>query len=68
MVYEFYCSVCEITAEENRRVRDRNKPFTCVCGNVSQRQIGLSNFHLKGSTWAKDGYRSKTAGDKRKMR
>ncbi len=63
--YEYYCKECEITAEESRRVRDRDKPHTCICGKSTERQIGISNFHLKGSCWAKDGYRNKTSDDRR---
>lgn len=59
-LYEYYCKECGITIEENRRVRDRDKPCLCEsCGNVSERQVGLSNFHLKGICWSKDNYRNK---------
>jgi len=62
--YEYYCKECELTKELNRRVRDRDLRVTCNCGAVSERQIGLSNFHLKGSCWAKDGYRNKTKNER----
>jgi len=65
-VYEYYCKECNITTEQNRRVRDRDKPCVCICGNVAERQIGLSNFQLKGSCWAKDGYRNKTRNERGK--
>ena len=61
-VYEMRCPECEVVAEVNRRIRDRNKVYHCeACGNVCERQISTSAFHLKGNCWAKDGYRNKNA-------
>lgn len=66
-VYEYYCKECELVKEFNCRVRDRDNEVICECGNVSQRQICSSNFHLKGIGWAKDGYRiTQRQKDKRK--
>ena len=60
MIYEYYCKHCEVTGEENRRVRDRDEKYICKnCGNVSQRQMSLSSFHLKGGCWSKDNYKNK---------
>ena len=56
-VYEYFCDRCEIVKEVNKRVRDRDTQEFCPgCGNVSQRQISLGNFHLKGGGWEKHGY------------
>jgi putative FmdB family regulatory protein len=60
MLYEFYCKDCDITGEENRRVRDRGKEYRCWwCGNVCQRQMSTNTFHLKGVCWSKDRYQNK---------
>lgn len=61
-VYEFYCKKCEVVGEENRRLRDIDKPYICKsCGNVARRQMSTNTFHLKGICWSKDNYRSKQA-------
>jgi putative FmdB family regulatory protein len=65
--YEYYCKECQITQEINCRVRDRDNEVRCICGNITERQISSSNFHLKGVGWAKDGYRiTQNQKDKRK--
>lgn len=60
--YEFRCPKCAKVVEINRSMKDESPVYCCDenCGTIEMvQQISRSNFQLKGSGWASDGY-SKT--------
>lgn len=57
-VYTYECEECKERTEELQRISD---PVPETCPKCKQkgtlrRAMSLSNFQLKGSGWAKDGY------------
>lgn len=57
-IYTYRCQECKVEIEELQKISD---PAPAVCPKCStkdslERTIGASNFQLKGSGWAKDGY------------
>jgi len=51
---EFTCSNCGKSREV--LIKDPKGDLRCECGILMTRQIGKSNFSLKGKGWFKDGY------------
>lgn len=52
-IYNFKCN-CGKEYEE--LVPIYTNTFKCTCGKEANKVPSLSNFHLKGSDWAKDNY------------
>lgn len=56
-LYEFICENCGEHVEE--LVKMNTKYIKCpTCGKRMQKQMSVSNFHLVGHCWYKDGYSS----------
>lgn len=56
--YVYRCSKCDTTKEiwmPINKLRDR-RPRCAECKSIMQRIPAITNFTLKGSGWAKDGY------------
>ncbi len=56
-LYTFECTKCKKITED--LVPIDTKTIRCECGHEATKIPSLSNFHLKGGGWYKDGY-SKT--------
>jgi putative FmdB family regulatory protein len=54
-IFEYHCPKCGANFEKIVRSSDAQVP--CPCGHELKRQIGKSNFQLKGTGWFKDGYK-----------
>ncbi len=55
-IFEYECKKCSKTTEKIAKYDD---VIACEkCGYVMNKLPPLSNFHLKGSGWAKDNYSS----------
>lgn len=64
-IYEYRCETCKEWVEEHffpsipRNVPDVIESACPVCGETGgtfKKIISSTNFHLKGTCWAKDGY------------
>jgi len=51
---DFTCCKCSTTKE--KLVKDVTELQVCDCGYIMTRQVGKTNFELKGKGWFKDGY------------
>lgn len=57
-MFDHRCENCNHKFEEILRKAEDNAPCCPKCGSVSvRRELSAPSFHLKGSGWAKDGYR-----------
>jgi putative FmdB family regulatory protein len=59
-IYEYQCPKCDQIFEQFvcTNSAGESTQVTCGrCGTVVLKKISLSNFHLKGSGWARDGYK-----------
>jgi putative FmdB family regulatory protein len=58
-LYEYMCPECGNIQEIEHSIKD-DPVVTCDCRSTNRprckRLVGLGNFVLKGSGWAKDGY------------
>jgi len=57
-IYTYRCWECKAEIEEIQKFDDP-APETCPkcqCRRTLEKTFGVSNFQLKGSGWAKDGY------------
>ena len=59
-IYVYQCSACDARVEEIQKFTDPAPPKCEKCGKdgTLEKQMGKSNFELKGGGWAKDGYSS----------
>lgn len=58
--YEYKCPRCHWQQTEIRKVEQRNDPVACAyCTELTELQISKTSFHLKGQSWAHDGYGNK---------
>lgn len=58
-LYDFKCPNCKTTIEKIVR-NEIEKVVFCECGKQMEILFNpTSNFHLKGSCWAKDSYTKK---------
>lgn len=57
-IYTYRCSKCKEVVEEIQKFDDPAPKKCPHCGaeDSLERTLGISNFQLKGSGWAKDGY------------
>lgn len=56
-IYEYECEKCGHRFELWRTLSQDTKKARCPKdGAACKKVISLSNFHLKGGGWAKDGY------------
>ena len=56
-MYDFECCHCK---ERYEMIVPHNTEYIkCVCGYIANKVMSVSNFHLKGHGWAKEGYASK---------
>jgi putative FmdB family regulatory protein len=56
--YDYHCDSCESTVEISHHITDETPRKCDECGADLVRLIGTGTyFVLKGSGWAKDGYR-----------
>lgn len=58
MVYDYVCSNCGFKFEAEHSIKDTPKINCPDCGEDAVRRMisDNTNFILKGSGWAKDGY------------
>jgi putative FmdB family regulatory protein len=57
-IFDYHCDTCGMVAE--RFVKVPTETVWCPkCDFPMRKEIGLSNFHLKGDGWFKDGYTKK---------
>lgn len=55
-IYEYKCVKCDKVYEIWCSFNDKND-FSCdKCGGKLEKIVSLTNFHLKGGGWFKDGY------------
>jgi putative FmdB family regulatory protein len=54
----YECRECRHELEELQRLNDPPPPKCPACGAEQslEKRLGVSNFQLVGSGWAKDGY------------
>jgi putative FmdB family regulatory protein len=59
-IYVYECKHCEAEVELLQRLDDPPPSFCERCQSRGKmvKVLGVSNFQLKGSGWAKDGYSS----------
>ena len=56
-LYSYYCEKCNEVYENLRSIKQRDIKLTCpLCNKDCERILDLSDFHLKGGGWFKDGY------------
>jgi putative FmdB family regulatory protein len=57
-IYVYQCSACEARVEEIQKMTDPPPAKCDKCGKdgTMEKRMGKTNFELKGSGWAKDGY------------
>ena len=58
-VYEYACSTCGAAIEFWQSPGVRSPEYCKICNGKLNKIISKTNFHLKGQTWAKDGYTDK---------
>lgn len=58
-IFDYRCPTCNFTKEVLQKSSETVKPECPNCNSSMEKQLGLSNFQLKGSGWFKDGYSSK---------
>jgi len=54
-MYTFKCEKCDQTEEDF--VEENTKTIVCKCGGTMHKILAVTNFHLKGKGWYKDGYK-----------
>ena len=58
MTYEYTCTICKHSWEEEQRIVDDPVKICPKCQQQSaKRLISLSSFILEGSGWARDNYK-----------
>ena len=57
-LYDFKCNKCAHTFEEMVKFSEQN-PSCPKCKEATEKQIGLSNFRLKGTGWYATDYKKK---------
>ena len=57
-LYTYRCAKCKAVVEEIQKYGDPAPEQCPECGakQALERELAVSNFQLKGSGWAKDGY------------
>ena len=55
-IYEYECVGCGRRKENFQKDRDEHLIYCMGCQEMMRRVMSPSNFHLKGTCWAKDGY------------
>ena len=61
-IYTYRCSLCDISDDYMKEIKDRDKKFLCEqdgCSGIMIRDIDAPSFQLKGDGWYKDGYSKK---------
>ncbi len=59
-VYEYKCKDCGNVIERHCKINEKlSWAFCKKCGELAFRIPSISNFHLKGGGWEKDGYGDK---------
>ena len=57
MIYEFWCSNCNIKFEKQMKLTENVREKECPkCSKMAKKVPSLSSFQLKGTCWEKDGY------------
>jgi putative FmdB family regulatory protein len=59
-IYAYQCSACEksVAVEHEQKITDPPLKLKCVfCLGPMMRIVQATSFILKGSRWAKDGYK-----------
>ena len=57
-IYEYICPKCGAELEVLQKLND-DPPICEECSEEMEKQIGLSNFILKGTGWYKTDYKDK---------
>ena len=55
-IYEYSCSTCEAVVEFWQSPGHKPPEYCVFCGGKLRKIISKTSFHLKGKSWAKDGY------------
>lgn len=55
-IYEYRCPKCGRVKENFQRDYAEHNIVCLRCHEVMPKVVSSSNFHLKGTCWAKDGY------------
>lgn len=55
-IYEYVCSPCGELAEKLQK-HNAPPPVCKQCDTPMKKTVSVSGFQLKGSGWAKDGYK-----------
>lgn len=56
-LYSYHCEKCNEIYEQIRSIKQRDVKLACpLCQELCKRILDLSDFHLKGGGWYKDGY------------
>lgn len=55
-IYELKCPHCGKQEERKLKITDDEPQLCPECGNVMDKLISKSDFHLHGTGWAKNGY------------
>jgi putative FmdB family regulatory protein len=59
-VYEYKCDGCGKVIEKHHKINEKLSFALCPkCGKLAFVIPSVSNFHLKGGNWAKEGYGNK---------
>ena len=61
-IYTYRCSLCGISDDYIKEIKDRDNKFLCEqddCSGVMIRELAAPSFQLKGDGWYKDGYTKK---------
>lgn len=56
-LFEFKCSKCGAQFEKFQKFANVTDVACESCGGSTERVVSSSNFALKGSGWASDGYK-----------
>lgn len=56
-LYEYECQECEKRTEAVQKFTDEPIKECSECGGDLQKLISGSSFELRGTGWAKDGYK-----------
>jgi len=58
--YDYICEYCKHEWKEDQKITDPVIKICPKCGKESAKRLisGAPPFHLKGSGWAKDGYKN----------
>lgn len=63
-IFEFKCENCGVVVEVWSSPGVKPPKYCARCDSRLHKLISKTSFHLKGQTWAKDGYANKREEEK----